>query len=285
MSLFKAQSTMLSLCSVAPNSPKTLYSSTTRLPLHTTAITRRRLLLFTLSISPSLTSLCSSSALETFDPVSTAERDASASLTRRVSEAVEMLERGRELQVQGDFVRALDSFSQVIKGCKDLALSEYARVGRALALYEVGDREEAIAELEDVSISLKGYPEVHAALAAALYADKHALLLAENQFTIATLLDPRYSDLTYVRETKHWPPSLIGEKEKKNSISSRVETYIVMDAWHSTKYDEKAFGKPALLLAASLHCTTRGAITEANEQLLSLIGSNESYRSEEASWV
>jgi hypothetical protein len=29
-----------------------------------------------------------------------------------------------------------------------------------LALYEVGDREEAIAEMEDVSISLKGYPGI-----------------------------------------------------------------------------------------------------------------------------
>lgn len=112
-------------------------------------------------------------------------------------------------------------------------------MGRALALYEVGDREEAIAEMEDVSISLKGYPgnftlftngregrflvldflslcnffigliEVHAALAAALYVDKHAPLLAENQFTIATLLDPHYTDLSYVKDTKHWPPSLV----------------------------------------------------------------------------
>lgn len=41
---------------------------------------------------------------------------------------------------------------------KDFALSEYARVGRALALYEVGDKNEAIAEMEDVSISLKGSP-------------------------------------------------------------------------------------------------------------------------------
>jgi hypothetical protein len=46
----------------------------------------------------------------------------------------------------------------VIESYKDLAFSEYARVGRALALYEIGDREEAIAEMEDVSISLKGYP-------------------------------------------------------------------------------------------------------------------------------
>lgn len=52
-------------------------------------------------------------------------------------------------------------FFQVIESYKDLAFSEYARVGRALALYEVGDREEAIAEMEDVSISLKGYPGIN----------------------------------------------------------------------------------------------------------------------------
>ena len=48
----------------------------------------------------------------------------------------------------------------MIKEYKDLAFTEYARVGRALALYEVGDRDEAIAEMEDVSISLKGYPGI-----------------------------------------------------------------------------------------------------------------------------
>uniref|UniRef100_A0A2N9J7B2 Uncharacterized protein n=1 Tax=Fagus sylvatica TaxID=28930 RepID=A0A2N9J7B2_FAGSY len=107
----------------------------------------------------------------------------------------------------------------VIENYKDFAFSDYARVGRALALYEVGDREEAIAEMEDVSISLKGYPEVHAALAAALYVDKHALLLAENQFTIATLLDPQYTDVSYVKETKHWPPSLVSSLQHFISLS------------------------------------------------------------------
>lgn len=152
---------------------------------------------------------------------------------------------------------------QVVESYKDFAFSDYARVGRALALYEVGDREEAIAEMEDVSISLKGYPglhmylhhslyilepcmlkkeisqlsflilfsflflflflfplpEVHAALAAALYADKHAPLLAENQFTIATLLDPHFTDLSYVRDSKHWPPSLISSLQHFITLS------------------------------------------------------------------
>lgn len=63
------------------------------------------------------------------------------------------------------------------------------------------------------------FAEVHAALAAALYADKHALLLAENQFTIATLLDPHYTDLAYVRETKHWPPSLVSSLQNFITLS------------------------------------------------------------------
>lgn len=141
--------------------------------------------------------------------VTEAERAESAAVSRRVGEAVGLLELGRELQARGEFPEALASFTRVVREYADLALSEYARVGRALVLYEIGDRDESIAEMEDVSIALKGYPEIHAALAAALYADKHAALLAENQFAIATLLDPHYTDLTYVRDTKHWPPSLV----------------------------------------------------------------------------
>ncbi|KAI4345075.1 hypothetical protein L6164_012242 [Bauhinia variegata] len=173
-----------------------------------------------LLLGSSNSGLGSSYALENeYDPVSPAERDASALISYRVSEAADLLEKGREFQAQGDFNAALSFFSKVVESYKDLAFSDYARVGRALALYEVGDREEAIAEMEDVSISLKGYPEVHAALAAALYTDKHALLLAENQFAIATILDPHFTDLSYVRDIKHWPPSLVTSLEHFITLS------------------------------------------------------------------
>ncbi|WOL00881.1 hypothetical protein Cni_G09594 [Canna indica] len=148
-------------------------------------------------------------AIPPFDPVTNRERSASAALSQRVEDAVRFLDLARDLQAKGDYPRALDYFTLVVRDYKEFAFSDYARVGRALVLYEIGDRDEAIAEMEDVSISLKGYPEIHAALAAALYFDKHAALLAENQFTIAILLDPHYTDLSYVRENKHWPPSLV----------------------------------------------------------------------------
>lgn len=68
-------------------------------------------------------------------------------------------------------------------------------------------------------LTLNSIAEVHAALAAALYADKHAPLLAENQFTIATLLDPHYTDLSYVKNTKHWPPSLVSSLQHFITLS------------------------------------------------------------------
>jgi len=90
--------------------------------------------------------------------VTEAERAASAAVSRRVGEAVGLLELGRELQARGEFPEALASFTRVVAEYADLALSEYARVGRALVLYEIGDRDQSIAEMEDVSIALKGYP-------------------------------------------------------------------------------------------------------------------------------
>ena len=70
-----------------------------------------------------------------------------------------------------------------------------------------------------IDVSVYYFAEVHAALAAALYVDKHAPLLAENQFTIATLLDPHYVDISYVKETKHWPPSLISSLKNFLTLS------------------------------------------------------------------
>lgn len=151
--------------------------------------------------------------------LSSQEEQARNEFSEKVSEAVEWLEKGQLAQARGDFSAALNCFTEVTEKAGDLALAEYARVGHAVTLYEVGDRGQAIIEMEDVSISLKGYPEIHAALAAALYADKNAPIPAEKQFTIATLLDPRYTDLVWVQETKHWPPSLLKSLQRFISLN------------------------------------------------------------------
>ncbi|EEC68975.1 hypothetical protein OsI_37724 [Oryza sativa Indica Group] len=75
-------------------------------------------------------------AVTSYDPVTAAERAASASVSRRVGEAVRLLDLGRDLQARGEFPAALASFTAVATEYGDLSLSGYARVGRALVLYE-----------------------------------------------------------------------------------------------------------------------------------------------------
>ncbi|CAK9142674.1 unnamed protein product [Ilex paraguariensis] len=76
-------------------------------------ISRRNLLIFSLPFSLTFQFRSWCSALTIFDPVSPAERDASAAVSRKVAEAVELLQRARELQAQGDFNQALEYFTQV----------------------------------------------------------------------------------------------------------------------------------------------------------------------------
>jgi hypothetical protein len=86
-------------------------------PILKTPLPNRRLFLFSLSLPtlllspPSNTSSCY--ALDSFDPVSSTEREASAAISRRVSEAVDLLDKGRELQAKGDFGQALGYYTQV----------------------------------------------------------------------------------------------------------------------------------------------------------------------------
>lgn len=52
-------------------------------------------------------------AAEGYDPVTEVEKKASSSIAKRINVAVGLLDKGRELQAKGDFVGALDYFTQV----------------------------------------------------------------------------------------------------------------------------------------------------------------------------
>lgn len=104
-----------------PNPSKVLSPNPNKILVPNSSPIGRRFFLFSLPISSLLlftangesarTSSCL--AAEGFDPVSSAERGASALLSRRIAEAVELLDKGRELQAQGDFGGALRYFSKV----------------------------------------------------------------------------------------------------------------------------------------------------------------------------
>lgn len=77
-------------------------------------------------------------------------------------------------------------------------------------LLQAGEVSNALLALEDQEVAMRGYPEVHAALAAVLYAERPAQRLrAEQQFDIAVEFDSRYQDANWVAANKHWPPALM----------------------------------------------------------------------------
>lgn len=56
----------------------------------------------------------------------------------QAADALARLEDARSKVDQGDFPAALDQFTFIVKQYPELALSEYARIGRALLLYQQG---------------------------------------------------------------------------------------------------------------------------------------------------
>lgn len=128
----------------------------------------------------------------------------------RIADALALLLKAKEDQANGEYSAALGGYTAVIQNYSDLALSERARVGRALMEYQLGMVTQALLHLNDEEIALRGDAEVHAALASVYYVEKPGeLSLAEEQWDIASEFDTRYSDLDFVRDEKHWPPRLV----------------------------------------------------------------------------
>jgi len=99
------------------------------------------------------------------------------------------------------------------------AIAEYARLGRAITRYEVGNKGQAVIELEYEVLSNVGIPEAHAALASAWWASGKATL-AENQWEIAMEFDKRFSDIAWVRIRYHWGPQLTSALESFLNLST-----------------------------------------------------------------
>jgi hypothetical protein len=57
-------------------------------------------------------------------------------------------------------VQALGTYTKIIRDFPGLALTERARIRRAILLYETGQVQEAILELEDEEVALRGNAEV-----------------------------------------------------------------------------------------------------------------------------
>lgn len=107
-------------------------------------------------------------------------------------------------------LQALEVYTRIVKQFPGLAITNYARIERALMLYQVGNVSESILELQDLEASLRGLAEVHAALASIIYAERPSeVSYAEQQFDLASEFDSRYLDVKWVEREKHWPPAML----------------------------------------------------------------------------
>jgi len=78
-----------------------------------------------------------------------------------------------------------------------------------------GETSQALTKLNELELDIRGNPETHAALAAVLYAERPAQRWrAEQQWDIALEFDSRYQDISFVRDSKHWPPRLLDALER-----------------------------------------------------------------------
>eukprot|EP00803_Ostreobium_quekettii_P000900 evm.model.scf_53EXC.10 EVM.evm.TU.scf_53EXC.10 scf_53EXC:150904-153050(+) len=132
-----------------------------------------------------------------------------------VKDVLELNRMAKDATQHGNYEQALESYTKVIDDYSDLALSEYARVRRALMLYQLGRVSDAILALDDEEVSLRGYAEVHAALASVLYAERPSQIgRAEEQWDLAMSFDQRYKEPAWVAENKDWPPKMLMALEK-----------------------------------------------------------------------
>lgn len=57
-------------------------------------------------------------------------------------------------------MQALSCYDEIVHRFPDLAITEYARIHRAIFLYQTGNASRAILELEDEEVNLRGFAEV-----------------------------------------------------------------------------------------------------------------------------
>ena len=57
-------------------------------------------------------------------------------------------------------LQALGCYDEIVHKFPDLAITEYARIHRAILLYQTGNPSRAILELEDEEVNLRGFAEV-----------------------------------------------------------------------------------------------------------------------------
>jgi tetratricopeptide (TPR) repeat protein len=89
----------------------------------------------------------------------------------------------------------------------------FARANYALALYETGEEEQAIKQMKNIVRKYPKFADMRAALTAAYWVNGQKGE-AESNWVAAYGLDRRYKDISWVKNIRRWPPSMIAALDK-----------------------------------------------------------------------
>lgn len=89
----------------------------------------------------------------------------------------------------------------------------FARANESLVLYELGQKDEALKQMRNLVRKYPMFPDMRAALTAVLW-EQGNQGEAESNWVATVGLDNRYKDVQWLKEVRHWPPSMIMALEK-----------------------------------------------------------------------
>jgi tetratricopeptide (TPR) repeat protein len=111
---------------------------------------------------------------------------------------------------RGDWEKAKTYFYRATEITPGFA---FARANYALSLYQLGDTSEAIRQMKNIVRKYRDFPDVRAALTAALWQDGQKGE-AESNWIAAVGLDSRYRDLDWVKNNRRWPPLMVAALDR-----------------------------------------------------------------------
>ncbi len=109
-----------------------------------------------------------------------------------------------------DWPAALRDYKQATELVADYA---FACANYALALYQTGDTQASLRLMRNLVRKYPQFADMRAALAAGLW-ELGQRGEAESYWAAVVGLDARYKDLTWVRETRRWPPAMVNALDK-----------------------------------------------------------------------
>ena len=125
-------------------------------------------------------------------------------------DSIALNNRGNAKAGQENWQEALEDYQQAA----DLAPNfPTARGNAALMLYQIGDHSRAIRNMRNLVRKYPLYPDIRAALAAALWVEGQQGE-AESNWVAAVGLDNRYQDLDWIQNIRRWPPRMVEAIEK-----------------------------------------------------------------------